>query len=382
MDLAVYIRELLGLQGEVNVPDMGHFAQVRTNGYYDERESKFYPPRHEVNFQPQLTKDDALAKYLSDKKNISLASSVYFIDKYVIDIKKKVALQEVEITGLGYLYTDNSGLAFKPNNTARENDPDFYGFVPLKVYKLSEQRVTTDVPIAVEETKVTEPETIIDKLPVEETPADVVVDEPTVIPELLVSPLKVQEEEEEYIDEETDQRPSSGIWKVILLITAIISLSLVGIYQYYPEAFDIFKSKQQIAIGEKKPNVVKSDAVQGSPSKPDSIAKTAVQPQTGSPTNIVPKQTEQTPVDTFATVHYDILGGAFKTLTQADAVIKNYQKLALQPRILKHATGNRYKITLGTYFDKDRAQKVEDSILSVTKINKRDIYLQPYKPKK
>jgi cell division protein FtsN len=381
MDLAVYISELLGLQGEVNVPDMGHFAQVRINGYYDERESKFYPPRHEINFQPQLTKDSALAQYLSDKKNISLASSVYFIDKYVIDVKKKVASQEVEIAGLGYLFTDNSGLAFKPNNTPRENDPDFYGFVPLKVNKLGDRRVTADAPIAAEETKGPEPETIIDKLPAEETPAEVVVDEPTVIPELLVSPLKAQEQEE-YVDEETDRRPSSGIWKVILLVTAIILLSLVGIYQYYPEVFDVFKSKQQIAIGQKKPTVAKPNTVQGSPSKPDSIAKTAAQPQTGSQTNIVPKQTVSAPVDTFATVHYDILGGAFKTLTQADAIMKNYQKLGLHPRILKHATGNRYKITLGTYFDKDRAQKVEDSILSATKINKTDIYLQPYKPKK
>ena len=81
MDLGVYIGELLGLQGEVSVPGIGHFTQVRINGYYNEQEKKFYPPAHEVSFEPQSKDDDELAKYISNKKNISLASSRYFIDK-------------------------------------------------------------------------------------------------------------------------------------------------------------------------------------------------------------------------------------------------------------------------------------------------------------
>ena len=52
MDLGVYIGELLGLQGEVSVPGIGHFTQVRINGYYNEQENKFYPPAHEVHNDP------------------------------------------------------------------------------------------------------------------------------------------------------------------------------------------------------------------------------------------------------------------------------------------------------------------------------------------
>ena len=90
MDLGVYISELLGLRGEVSLPGIGYFAQVRVNGYYNEQENKFYPPAHEVSFEPQSKEDEGLAQYISDKKNISLASSKYFIDKYVAGLKQQL----------------------------------------------------------------------------------------------------------------------------------------------------------------------------------------------------------------------------------------------------------------------------------------------------
>ena len=63
MDLAVYICELLGMQGEVSVPGIGYFAQVRINGYYDQVEGKLYPPTHEISFEPHSRDDEQLAKY-------------------------------------------------------------------------------------------------------------------------------------------------------------------------------------------------------------------------------------------------------------------------------------------------------------------------------
>jgi hypothetical protein len=42
--------------------------------------------------------------------------------------------------------------------------------------------------------------------------------------------------------------------------------------------------------------------------------------------------------------------------------------------------GKLYKITLGTYFNKEQGQKVVDSIKAATKLT--DISLQTYKPKK
>src|SRR3569832_2188036 len=113
MDLAIYINELLGLKGEVNVPGIGFFQQKRINGYYSENEKKFYPPRHEIVFDPQPKEDDGLSAYISEKKNISPASAKYFIDKYTTGLKTKAAEQKVDITGLGHLFYEYSTLAFK-----------------------------------------------------------------------------------------------------------------------------------------------------------------------------------------------------------------------------------------------------------------------------
>ena len=151
MDLAVYISELLGLHGEVNVPQIGYFAQTRTNGYYNKDENKFYPPGHDISFQPQFTEDDSLAKYISAKKNISLASSKYFIDKYVTEVKQHVATQKVDIAGLGYLHRKFNPVFLIPPTPPAKTTRLFYGFQPVRVYKVGEQYAAENDPTLVQE---------------------------------------------------------------------------------------------------------------------------------------------------------------------------------------------------------------------------------------
>src|SRR5215469_2792355 len=115
MDLAIYINELLGIRGEVNVPGIGFFQHQRIGGYYNENERKFYPPHHDIVFDPQPKEDDGLAAYISNKKNISPASAKYFIDKYTTGLKAQAAEHKVDITGLGHLFYEYSLLAFKPD---------------------------------------------------------------------------------------------------------------------------------------------------------------------------------------------------------------------------------------------------------------------------
>src|ERR1700743_2339330 len=139
MDLAVYICELLGMQGEVSVPGIGYFTQVRINGYYNQVEGKLYPPTHEVTFEPHSRDDDQLAKYIANKKNISLASSRYFIDKYVAGLKQQLTLKKVEIAGVGSIYNNGSVIEFKADNASKTNDPSFYGFPPVNLNQPEEK---------------------------------------------------------------------------------------------------------------------------------------------------------------------------------------------------------------------------------------------------
>ncbi len=387
MDLAVYICELLGMQGEVSVPGIGYFAQVRINGYYDQVESKFYPPTHEISFEPHSRDDDQLAKYIANKKNISMASAKYFIDKYVAGLKQQLTLKKVEIPGVGSIYNNGSVIEFKADDASKTNDPSFYGFPPVNLDQPEEKPEIKYTPPVKEEEPVKEEvkaeEEIKEEIPAwHETPADEIKQEeyipikPPVEETIIREPVEEThvEEEPEYTYDEPEERGNrNNVWIALLLIVIIGLLALLGLYKYKPKWFEhsSLKDTTTQAFVAVSPDSAKkaADTTNKATSKPDSAGTVAT------PTN-------NAPVDTAAVLHYEILGGAFKTLSQADGVIKKYQGLGLHPRLLKHAAGNFYKITLGTYFSKDEAQKVEDSILNSTKINKTNIYLQPYLPKK
>jgi septal ring-binding cell division protein DamX len=370
MDLGVYIGELLGLQGKVSVPGIGHFAQVRINGYFNEAENKFYPPTHEISFDPVSKDDEELAKYISEKKNISLASSKYFIEKYVVGIRQQVALKKVEIDGVGYLSSNGSELTFTAHDHFVANDPSFYGFQPVDIpepdkNQVVEEPIKEEAPI--QEEALAKEEPIQEEAPIvnEEPKAEEVV-EPTV-PTIIPRDPEEEAPTEEYAYDEPAREGKSNVWIGLLLILIIALLTLMGLYKYRPEWFDK-KNPQHTII------VVKVDS---SKIAADSIAKAAKDSAAARTT-----PANNTPVDTLRTLHYEILGGAFKTLSQADGIIKKYQKLGLQPRLLKHAAGNYYKVTLGTYFSNEDAQRAVDSIVSATKIDKTNIYLQPILPKK
>ena len=368
MDLAVYINELLGLQGEVNVPGIGHFAQVRINGSYNEKEKKFYPPAHKINFDPEYQNDESLAKYISEKKNISLASSKYFIEKYVIGLKQQLAAGKVEIAGLGHIYTSGSSLGFSESSNSKENDPAFFGFKPVNIPAAEKPAVSYAPPPVVEKEKVEEAAAPVPVI--ENTNTELVNDRvppppprPTVIEETEVP------EEPEYEYEEPEQKNRNTTWIALLLIAIIALLALMGLYKYKPDWFDRSKDKGQTFVAvDTTQKAVNADTTKKGATTQDSLAKA---------TALVTNAT----IDTAAVLHFEILGGAFKTLDQANAVMKRYQNLGLQPRVLKHIQGNSYKITLGTYFNIDVAQKAVDSILSATKMRKGDIFLQTYKPK-
>jgi cell division protein FtsN len=381
MDLAVYINELLGLEGEVNVPGIGRFVHTRINGYYNEKENKFYPPAHKINFDAEVQPDDRLATFISDKKNISLASSKYFIDKYVNGLKQQIPVQGVDIAGMGQLYLNGSTIGFRDDSHAKETDPAFFGLKPVSVDELVEKPSVryTPPPVSVEEEKKTPSiadqvmtDLVHDRIPPPAKPADI--ERPPVIEMPTVIQRTEEPAEEEYSYEEPVQR-NNNTWIAVLLILIIALLALMGLYKYKPEWFDRSKDKPQTftavdTTAGQPADTSNTDTTKRVAAGQDSLAKAQA---------LVTNNT--TTVDTAAVLHYELLAGAFKSEEQANDILKKYQNIGLHPRILKHTQGNSYKITLGTYFDKGVAQKAEDSILNATKMTKGDIYLQIYKPK-
>jgi hypothetical protein len=137
MDVAYYLSELLGQLGEVNVPGLGYFVQTRIPGYYNTADSTFYPPKNKVQFEPQPIDDDddTLAQYIAEKKNISVASSRYFTEKYISNLKQEAVLKDVPLADLGHLRIQGSNIIFKAADVMT-NDPAVFGYSPLRMDKL------------------------------------------------------------------------------------------------------------------------------------------------------------------------------------------------------------------------------------------------------
>lgn len=358
MDLAIYINELLGLKGEVNVPGIGFFQQKRISGYYNENEKKFYPPHHEVVFDPQPKDDEGLAAYISNKKNISPASAKYFIEKYTTGLKAQAAEQKVDITGLGHLFYEYSMLAFKADKAYGNNDPSFYGLTAVKADKSKAKAIPAEKPPVkpepVVEKPVPEPEAlepVIENIPAEEEKA--YTDTRSYIPQ-------------EAYEEETENPHRNRTWVIMLLILIIALLCFGVLYQYKPELF-----------GKKAP-VDTTIIIKGpAPVKPDSAKAKAKDTAIAA---VSPASTVKLPVDTYTMVRYEIQGGNYVTPSKLKAAIDRYEKVGLHPRILKYAPGTLKKITLLTCFDKNEAIHKEDSIKRIPGLDTTHISLNTYYP--
>jgi len=368
MDLAVYISELLGLQGEVSLPGLGCFAQIRINGYYNEQENKFYPPVHEVSFDPKHKEDENLAKFISAKKNISLASSKYFIDKYVAGIKQQLSTRNVEIAGLGFLYINGAVLAFKVD-TSKTSDPSFYGFQPVDIPEPQQKPVEIYPPPVEEEVKPKEetPVKPIEEVPIKPAEEKIVKPEPTVIEKT----VEERETEEEVYEEPRSTRGS--LWITLLLILIIVLLAVMGLYKYKPEWFNLQEKKQTFVAVKSDTTTNAATDTSKTITSPDSTTKPAAQP--------VATDQNAKSVDTIQSVHWEVIGAAFEARKAAEIAIKSYEEKGISAKIATDVPGKLIKITFGTYYSEEEAEKAKRDLLKTGKVDK-GIYTLKINPKK
>ncbi len=213
MNIADYVSELLVEHDEVSVPGLGYFVRTRVNAFYNEKEARFYPPYHKVKFVAQQKDDDTFVRYVADKKNISLASSRYFSDKFIIKLREEAQKGKYLFSDLGLFYTDQDQLVFKPNEKI-PTDPTFYGHPQIDISKLGK--------------------------PLFGEPAKPVADKPVSTPVAIVPPpvQTIPQQGQYFEEEETEYKRPVNIWLVILLSLLAIALAIFGVYEFSPHAFD------------------------------------------------------------------------------------------------------------------------------------------------
>ncbi len=355
MNLADYLSELLGQHDEVSVPGLGYFVRERINGYYNDKDAKFYPPCHKVKFVPQPKEDDTFTQYVADKKNISLASSKYFAEKFIGKLREQASTGKYTFADLGIFQTEQEQLVFKPYDKIAV-DPVFYGYPPVEISKL------------------TRPHGGNIKSAYAEGPAVVAVPAPISDP---------YEEQQEYFEEEVESRKSISVWLIILIVIAALALALAGIYKFAPATFDKINTTYHKIIGKKQDTIVpvyrheiNTDTIKKITPHTDSAAKTTAGLPTAAntaPTNVV---------DTTAP-RYEIIAQRCKTLKLAKDAVKKYKDKGIEVKILTkaEAPGPYTKISAGTYSDQSKAEAVKLDLINQKKIP-ADAYTTEIKPKK
>ncbi|MFA6248753.1 MAG: SPOR domain-containing protein [Mucilaginibacter sp.] len=364
MDVGYFISELLAQHGDVSVPGLGYFARTRINGHYNEKEGKLYPPTYSVQFDPQNIEDETLAQYIVDKKNISLASSKYFTEKFITNIKLQAQSAETALGDLGWFYTEGSQLYFRPN-TGLSTDPDFFGYQPVNLHKLGSAPVVTE-PAA---TPVEDEYTVPVAVPQQQEETD-------------GYRFETDEEHEAYLVDLARKRSRNSTITFVVLALLFTSLVVYLVNRYNPSAFNLEAPKHKVTKTEAVINA-KVEQPEDSTATAKDTAKTSVKPDTISTTKttVIKDTLAKTPAtanNNIAGPRYEILGGSFATIEEANRAIKNYKTLGIEARILENVPGRKRKVTLGTYATRAEAVAAQEKILSTKKVKEADTYIQPY----
>ncbi|MDP9047196.1 MAG: SPOR domain-containing protein [Bacteroidota bacterium] len=341
MNLADYLSELLIQRNEVSIPGLGRFERIRINGYYNEQEAKFYPPGHKVKFVSEANDDDIFAEYVAGKKNISPASSKYFIEKFITKLREDASEGATPFADLGWFETAAGQLVFKPNDKVG-NDPLFYGFAPVSVTKAGEV-VSEDSPNNV----FTEPEHI----------------------DIAIDPIAETTEEQQYAEGEAEGKKLLNIWLVLLIIITIVVLALLGTYQYNRVLFNRFNPFYQQPVIKKAVIV----PVVTPKANVDTSKKAMATTDTSVTTNVAtaPAATQELKtIDTLKEKGFAIRVDAFKREKIAIQTVNIYKSRGLDARIMPRSPRKLYKVIVGNYSTYNEAVTAKQELVRAKKIRK------------
>lgn len=352
MNLADYLSELLAQQDEVSIPGLGCFVRTRVNAYYNSSEGRFYPPHHEVNFVGQPKEDDTFAQYVADKKNISLASSKYFIEKFVAKLREDASRGKYLFADLGTFRSDLDQLTFKPNDKIHA-DPAFYGYAAVDIHRLNQPLPSSGQRGA--------------GLPQPVNTSSLV--QPTA-PEAATEPAVMLSHQPQYYEEEVEQKRGTSVWLIILIVLLVMAAAFFGVYKFYPSLFEKAKTEFNKITGKTAaaPAVIRRKIAADTVKKSLPLSDTASKSVTSSML-----------ADTAVSRHYEVLADDLQYLEQANAAVKQLKAKGYDAHIDLTAIGPRIKVVIGSYPSYDAADSAEKALVK-TGIIKKHYYPLEIRP--
>lgn len=427
MDVAYYLSELLGQLGEVNVPGLGYFAKIRVDGYYNAADSTFYPPTNKVQFDPQIIDDDddTLAQYIAEKKNISVASSRYFTEKYITALKQEAFMKDAPLADLGFLYIEGKNITFKPADVMK-NDPAVFGYAPLHLDKLEGpsfiHQMETYGQVTKEQLQLPEPDPAYQLPQHSQLTYDQVIQEAEAMltpstpepaatpyvppvqepftpqteayrpePEPYIPPLN-PEDQEEFVFHGKTYVPPNGrsykwLWITLLVILGIFVVGVLGmlaIHKYKPALYNEIHGIVPEPVAVKAPihtDSLKTDTlIKDTTAKkgPVTIVDTTKKDKPAAPVVAPQQPANTTEVDSTKT-YYEVIGASLATQAEANSAIKAFKTLNLNAYIVKDAKAPHYKVSLGHYPTYAEAQKAINELSKSGKV--KSAWPLPINPK-
>jgi len=323
MNVADYLKELLLQQNEVSVPGLGVFSMVRKNAAYNEKEGKFYPPYHNVKFNPHIRNDDQFVQYLTDKKNILPATAVYIIEKFVSDIIMQARIGVAEFDDMGWFSTEEGQLVFKPNEKLII-DPSFYGYSAISLNK-----------VVLEKPK-----------PVYNAPAPAL-------------PVQSIENHPVILSVPTPNVKKNSVngWFALFFIIAFCSTVLLGSYWLFPGFAKRVKTVYHKISGN----------ISDSSSEPDNKDSTKHVKK-------LPERDETAPVSTFKPLKktdFEVLVYYAKTLPEARKEQRRLENIGLDAEILTNIPGQYLNISVGSFSTYNEANTYLQDLLKTGKISQK-----------
>ncbi len=342
MDVGFYVSELLELHGNITVPGLGRLVRARIDGYFNEAEQTFYPPRYEVRFEPDLAEDDdTLINYIADKKNISVASAKYFIEKHVINLKQEALTGEVMMGNTGVFYIENNELTFKPDSL--QGDKAFYGLSSVKANKVITQPVAEIV---------SEPGS---------APSPEALESPNIEP-------VIEQDNVIYEDEPTSRGARN--WIIIFAVIIGLALAVFGLQRYNPAAFNKLLGREVKPVAAPKQVVVvdttKTDTAVKSTDSTKVDTLTAKNKSINNRT-IIPAVTG---TGAPGSTRVELIIEAFKSLQKANAALERYKAKGVNAYIVPDAPGKRIMLSAGAYPTRDSAKVAMNALITAKKIYK------------
>ena len=329
MDISPYLLELLVDKNQVTVPGLGKFFKKIIPGYYHQESKSYMPPSGAIDFTAEYIHDDKLVHYISAKNNLSLTSSYAVLDEYIRDIKNTLKTDQLTISGIGILKSDDGKISLSSTPSPNLNIASF-------------------------------------GLPIIDTQSELLLGSNQDTYSLAQQALSTAMPDEEMVEE---KRSVTSL--VLMIIAVAIIASLAGLYYAKPDIYkNLIIEIQQSFVSKAealKKEVITPKIQEEDLNKADSIYNSTpddIEANLKAQGFEVEKSKDSTdvvvntkPIPKAGNFRYEIIIGHYQLEEDAIKRAKQLKSYGIDARVLDDRDGPMIKITGATLYDNELAEK-------------------------